>query len=140
MIAPRVDSHVGRGRHVTVHTSRTRGARFVMMMAFGIVFTCRVLVARRANLVALMNQFRRVRIVAVAAADAVVKHFALQERTVHIVLFTDLTVRVVDGNVQQLQRKVIIKITARHKPFLHDGPARVTRSTRLYLSQIRRSF
>ena len=87
-----------------------------------------------------MDQFRRMRIVAIAAADAVVKHLALQKRTVHIIFISNLTVRMVGRNIQQLQRIVVIKIAAGHKTLLYNSAARMTRSARLHLSQIRWSL
>ena len=55
-----------------------------------IVLGCGMLMARRTNLIAFMLQLGSMRIVAIGAANAFVVHFALQERTVNVVLVQHL--------------------------------------------------
>ena len=83
------------------------------MMVERVVLPRRVLVAGRADLVTGKLQADRMRIMTICAFDSLVKHLALNERTVNIILVPDLTVGVIDLIGDQLSRKVVIKIAAR---------------------------
>ena len=79
MIATIVDHHVSRMRHVAVDALRPRRTNRMMMVIGRVVFTGRMLMARRANLITRMNQLGRMHIVAVATLDPVMKHLGLSE-------------------------------------------------------------
>ncbi len=87
-------------RHVAIDAHRSRGARLVMMMRRHIVFAGGMLVTRCARLVARMFQLQRMRIMAIGAADALVVHLALNERTVDVDFVLDLSVGVIGVGIQ----------------------------------------
>ena len=99
-----------------------------------------MLMARRTNLIARVNQLRRMHIVAVTTLDAVVKHFRLNERSMYIVFVSDLPVGKVSGFVNSLQNEVLIKVAARRKAFYNFRSPRVARGTSVDLSQIAFGF
>ena len=103
MIPTGVDGHVSRRWHVAVDALCTFGPGFVMMVRFGIVLSRWMLMAGSAHVVAIMFQLQRMRIVAVATLDAVVKHFALDERAVNVIFVPDLPVGMIERFGQQLQ-------------------------------------
>ncbi len=79
MVAARIDLHVRRLGHVAFDTQGARRSGLVVMMRRSVVLAGRMLVARRTDLIAGVLQSRRMRIVAIAAANVVVVHLALDE-------------------------------------------------------------
>src|SRR5262245_57413022 len=84
VIAPRVNLHIGRLRHVAFDALGAGRSSLVMMVVFAVVFARRMLMARRADFIALVLQPGGMWIVAIAAADILVIHFAFEERRVFI--------------------------------------------------------
>ena len=76
------------------------------------------------------------RIVAVATLDAVVKHFALNERAVNVIFVADLTVSVIERFGQKLQRMIVVEVAAGFEIRVGDGSSRMTRSTSLNLVDV----
>ena len=70
---------------------------FVVMMLRRVELRGGMLVAARADFVAAEPQLRTVRIVAIGAADVLVKHLAFQERRVFVHLVHDLAVGIIRG-------------------------------------------
>ena len=56
-------------------------------------------------------------VMAVTTLDAVMKHFGLSEGTHDVVFVTYLAVGKVNGLIDRLQRKVLVKVTPRRKSF-----------------------
>ena len=101
-----------------------------------IIFSGRVLMARRANLIAVMFKSGRVRIVTIAAADSLVKHFALQERAINVVFISNLPVRMVERCLNCLDRVKLIETTTGSEAFADNGSARVTGGAGFHLSDV----
>ena len=78
VIAPAVDDHVGRARHMALRALRAGGAGGVTVMRRRVVLARRVTLA--ADRVAVDAQLLCVRVVAVAAGHALAMHAALQPR------------------------------------------------------------
>src|SRR5690349_9524521 len=112
MIAARIDFHVSGRRHVALDAKRPPRARLVMMMGGSVVLGRRVRMARRAKLISLTLDLRGVRVVAIGAADALVVHFALQERAVLVDLVKNLAVAMIGRGLQRLVGKAVVKAFA----------------------------
>src|SRR5688500_8902001 len=97
MVAARIDLHVGCLGHVATGTTGTFRRHWMPVMNLAVVLARRVLVARGAGLVALVLEPGGMRIVAVGAANPLVVHLALQERTVLIHFVENLPVGVIRG-------------------------------------------
>ena len=102
VVAAGVDLHVRGLRHVALDAQRSRRVRLMVMVGRSVVLAGRMLVARGADLVGRVLQLRRMRIVAVGAADAPMVHLALDERRILEHLVQDLAVGVVGRPLQQL--------------------------------------
>ena len=111
----------------------TLGVGFVKVVRHRIVLGQRVLVARSTNLISIVLQPRGVRIVTVAAANALVIHFALNERTMFVVLIQNLTIGIIDAFGQQLTGIMVIKIVSRLEASGDYVAATVARSAGLDL-------
>ncbi len=79
MIMPAMHDHIGFLRHVTIYAQGSSRADRMMVMERRVVFSCRMLMATRASLVALVFEFGRMWIMAVRAFDVFAKHLALQK-------------------------------------------------------------
>ena len=121
---------------MTINAVGTWCSWLVMMMIDRVIFSSRVLMAGRAELIVIELKFVRMWIVTIRAANAVVIHFALNERTVNVVFITNLPVHVVNRIHDELGRKIVIEVTARLKTFGDYGAARMTWSTSLNLRKI----
>ena len=75
-------------------------------------------------------------IMAVAALDAVVKHFRLNKRTVDVVFVSNLTIGMINGLVDGLQHKELVEVAARRETTVNLGSPRVARSAGVDLSQV----
>jgi hypothetical protein len=98
VVAARVDDHVGALRHVARGAFGTLGVHGVVVV-LGRVELGR-LVALEADAVLLEAELEAVRLVAVAAGDALVEHAALEERAVLVYLVADLAVGEVEALVE----------------------------------------
>ena len=87
-----------------------------------------------------MFESGRVRIVAIAALDSLVKHFALQERAINVVFISNLPVRVVDRLLNILHCVIFIETTAGSEAFTDHGSTRVTGRTGFNLSEVALRF
>ena len=120
MIAARVDRHVGRVRHVAIDAHGPGCSRLMEMVVDRIILSGRVLMAGRANLIAFILESGRVRIVAIAALDSFVEHFALQERAVNVIFVSDLPIGVVDRFLNGLHCVKLIETTSGSEAFVDD--------------------
>ncbi len=107
----------------------------MVMVRWNVVLSCGMLMARRAGFVARMLQFQRMRVVAVSAADAFMKHLALHKRSIHVNFVFDLSVVVVRVAAKQFQVEVAAERIARLVIRIHQAPATVTRRARFQLSR-----
>ncbi len=99
VVVAHIHFHVGARRHVAGHTLSTGGTHRVMMMLRRVVAAG--LVALGADRIAFGAQLSAVRVVAIAASDALVVHAALQERTVFEDLALDLPIDEIQRRIQQ---------------------------------------
>ena len=106
MIAPRIDDHVSGGRHMTAHTFGARACRLVVMVCRRVVFTRQM--AGGAKRIAFRPQLSAMRVVAVAASDAVRVHLALQKRPPIVNLAALLAVAVVKERGEE-RRAIMVK-------------------------------
>lgn len=79
-------------------------------MRHAVVFGGRVLMARSADLIAIVLELSRVRVMAIGATDTFVVHLALYERAVDVVLVQHLTIRIISARSQKLIRIVIVEL------------------------------
>ncbi len=103
VIAPRVDFHVGGGRHMAVNARAANGS--AMEMVFGRLVLVG-LMTLQAHAVTRQTQFQRMGVVAVAAGHAGLIHLALQEGAVHKDFVLNLSIRVVKPLIQRRQQVV----------------------------------
>ena len=106
VIAPAVDDHVGRPRHVAVGALRAGGAGRVTVMRRRVVLARRMTLA--ADRIAVDAQLLRVRVVAVAAGHALAMHAALQPRAPDEDFVALLAVDVIQPAHQQ-RRQVVVE-------------------------------
>ena len=99
VIVARVDHHVGPLGHVAGGAARRGRAFRMVMMRGGAVL--RLLVTLVADAVALRPQLERMRLVAVAAADALREHLALAERGVVVDLVQHLAVGLEQAGLEE---------------------------------------
>ena len=133
VIPPRIHLHVRRFRHVAFGAGRACGIGLVEVVSRRVVLGGRVLMACRADLVAILFQSNGMGIVAVGAADSLVEHLALDERSVLVVLIHDLPIRIVRRLLQQLIVEVVVVVIARPKIGVQYPPPRMARCTRINL-------
>src|SRR5262245_49289004 len=106
----------------------------------GIVLGGRMLVAARTDFIAGKLDFRRVGIVAVGAANALMEHLALEERAVLVHLVQNLSVGVVRLLAEQLAGVVVVEPAAGGKTAMNGATARVARRARFDLGNRRLSL
>src|SRR5258708_16328131 len=106
------------------------------MMNFAVVLAGRMLMARSANLIAGVLELRAMRIVAVSAADVLMKHLAFEKRSVLIHLVHDLPVGVISRRGEHLVREIIVIIAAGGIAWRDYPPSRVAWGTGLDLRHI----
>ena len=134
MITPWIDDHVSALRRVTIHTLRSRLVWLVEMMRGRVVVLVlqargidagtrcrrRRVVTTGAQRITRRPDLQRMRIVAITAAQALLIHLRLQERTVLVHLPVDLAIVEVEMGVQQRrqmrveQRLAVFVVTPDH--------------------------
>src|SRR4029453_13074615 len=95
VVPPRIDRHIGRLRHVAIHTQSAWLTVGMTMVDRPVVFAWRMLVARRANLISFVLEPGGMRVMTIGALNPLVIHLALHERAVFIDLVENLPVSVV---------------------------------------------
>ena len=76
------------------------------------------------------------RVVAIAATNSLVKHFALQERTVNVSFVSDLAVGVVDRFLDRLHGVKFIEPTTGGEALTNNRATRVAGRTGFYLCDV----
>jgi len=128
VVAPRVHPHVVPVRHVAVDAEAARlGGLRVVVVRDGVVGGGQVALAAKPGVgeaapLAVVGELhpRRVRIVAVRAADLLVEHLALEERAVLVHLLENLPVRIVQLAVDELGHVVVEQRLAWPRVGMHD--------------------
>ena len=133
VIAPRIDDHEIFGWHVTVD-ALCAGAAWLVVMVLGYIKFCRQ-VALTAQRISVGTQLRAVRVVAVRAGDARVKHAALQERAVFVDLAVDLPVGVIEARLEQRRQIGVEEGLARHRVLGDDLAAGMARGAGIDLGR-----
>ena len=90
---PSIDHHVVLLRRMTVHALRALGILFVEMMLFGVKFGG--IVAACTQRITFGAQFKRMRLMAIHAGNAVPEHLALPEGTPGVILVALLPIGII---------------------------------------------
>ena len=112
MIAPKNHVNLLRLRHVTLDAGGAGGADFMPMMSRRVVLGRFVCMARYAKLVVGKLDLRRVRVVTVCTANALLVHFALNERAVNIHFIAHLAVAIIQFRLNQSVGKMVVIVFA----------------------------
>jgi hypothetical protein len=127
-----IDDHVSALHHVTFHTEVSCGIIFVEVMRMYSIFFLKM--ASVAKGIPLDKDFTAMGLMAISAAYTGLVHLTLQERSVNIDLFIDLTVRVVKLLLQDTRHVCIQKRPVVHVRFVGESPSCMTPGAHLYKS------
>ena len=123
MVTPRVNGHIGGLGHVALYAAGASRPLLVTMVAGHIVFPSRVSMTRGAQLVGVVLDFGGMGIMTVSAANSLVIHFALQERSININLVLNLAIVMIGLFTEQFIGIEIVKSLPTAKPFLNPSSA-----------------